>query len=175
MSRHGFHAANFGDVVKHSVYCLVLQSLIRKPKPIFVLDTHASLGLFDLHGKQAQRTLEFQVAFRMLLFRVQLAAQQPINQFSAPRLVLAGSWTSSTQLRISIRLCRLFLLLRSVNTTPALTQPPFRCIPDIPPAVHFAHFAAGLPPVPGMPGPLQPSQPQRPAPPSRPPSGARPR
>src|SRR5579872_7527481 len=31
--RHGFHAGNFADVVKHSLLLLLLEALVRKPAP----------------------------------------------------------------------------------------------------------------------------------------------
>lgn len=58
--RHIFHAGNFADVFKHAVLALVLEYLTRKDKPLFVLDTHAGLGEYDLESAEARRTGEWQ-------------------------------------------------------------------------------------------------------------------
>jgi len=57
--RHAYHAGNFADVVKHTVLMLLIEHLLRKPKPFVVLDTHAGAGAYDLEGVEAGRTGEF--------------------------------------------------------------------------------------------------------------------
>ncbi|MBL8806011.1 MAG: 23S rRNA (adenine(2030)-N(6))-methyltransferase RlmJ [Rhodospirillales bacterium] len=57
--RHAFHAGNFADVVKHAALCLLVARLAEKPKPFFVLDTHAGLGEYDLLADPAMRTGEW--------------------------------------------------------------------------------------------------------------------
>ena len=56
--RHGFHAGNFADVLKHAALCELLRLLLSKDKKLFVLDTHAGTGGYDLGGEQAGRTGE---------------------------------------------------------------------------------------------------------------------
>ncbi len=56
--RHGFHAGNFADVLKHLVLCELLRLLTAKDKKLFVLDTHAGTGGYDLGGSLAGRTGE---------------------------------------------------------------------------------------------------------------------
>lgn len=56
--RHGFHAGNFADVVKHALLVMLLEALNRKPAPWAYLDTHAGAGAYDLHSEAAQRTGE---------------------------------------------------------------------------------------------------------------------
>jgi 23S rRNA (adenine2030-N6)-methyltransferase len=56
--RHGFHAGNFADVLKHLVLCELLRLLTAKDKKLFVLDTHAGTGGYDLGGSQSGRTAE---------------------------------------------------------------------------------------------------------------------
>lgn len=46
--RHGFHAGNVADVVKHLVLIEVLKSLQRKSTPFCVIDSHAGAGLYPL-------------------------------------------------------------------------------------------------------------------------------
>ncbi|HYC66153.1 MAG TPA: 23S rRNA (adenine(2030)-N(6))-methyltransferase RlmJ [Reyranellaceae bacterium] len=56
--RHVFHAGNFADVLKHTVLVELLRLLTAKDKKLFVLDTHAGAGGYDLGGKDAARTGE---------------------------------------------------------------------------------------------------------------------
>jgi 23S rRNA (adenine2030-N6)-methyltransferase len=57
--RHGFHAGNHADVLKHCVLALCLDYLVQKPKPLLVLDTHAGAGLYRLDGAEAGKNREF--------------------------------------------------------------------------------------------------------------------
>lgn len=56
--RHAFHAGNHADVLKHVVLLAVLDALLRKEAPFFVLDTHAGRGRYLLRGEAAGRTGE---------------------------------------------------------------------------------------------------------------------
>jgi 23S rRNA (adenine2030-N6)-methyltransferase len=58
--RHGFHAGNFADVVKHITLALVLEALKRKDAPFCVVDTHAGGGRYDLQSGQAQKNREYE-------------------------------------------------------------------------------------------------------------------
>ena len=48
--RHAFHAGNFADVTKHVALVAVLLRLTEKDRPIFLLDTHAGRGRYDIEG-----------------------------------------------------------------------------------------------------------------------------
>lgn len=65
--RHYFHAGNFADTLKHSVYCSLLRALQRKSSPIFVLDTHAGAGLYDLLDPMAAKGKEYDQGIAKLL------------------------------------------------------------------------------------------------------------
>lgn len=54
--RHAFHAGSFADCMKHALLVWVVRALTRKPAPLFVLDTHAGVGRYDLHSGPAART-----------------------------------------------------------------------------------------------------------------------
>src|SRR5216117_3744360 len=54
--RHGYHAGNFADILKHTALCELLRLLTVKDKKLFVLDTHAGAGGYDLTGGPAPRT-----------------------------------------------------------------------------------------------------------------------
>lgn len=57
--RHGFHAGNFTDVLKHVVLTRILTHLNAKDKPWRVVDTHAGAGRYDLGSEEALRTHEW--------------------------------------------------------------------------------------------------------------------
>ena len=57
--RHGFHAGNFADVLKHVVLMRVLTHLNAKDKPWRVIDTHAGAGRYDLGSEEALKTHEW--------------------------------------------------------------------------------------------------------------------
>ncbi|MDR0399583.1 MAG: 23S rRNA (adenine(2030)-N(6))-methyltransferase RlmJ [Treponema sp.] len=46
--RHGFHAGNQADVLKHGVLIFCLDYLAQKPKPFLYVDTHAGAGFYRL-------------------------------------------------------------------------------------------------------------------------------
>src|SRR5271155_124363 len=58
--RHAYHAGNHGDVLKHAVLTRLIECLLEKPAPVFVLDTHAGIGSYDLAGLRASKTAEWQ-------------------------------------------------------------------------------------------------------------------
>ena len=58
--RHGYHAGNFADVVKHITLVAILDYLKKKDTAFSVIDTHAGRGIYDLAGEQAVKTGEAQ-------------------------------------------------------------------------------------------------------------------
>lgn len=58
--RHGFHAGNFADVLKHSLMTLVINALKQKDKPFVYIDTHAGAGKYSFKSEFAQKTGEYQ-------------------------------------------------------------------------------------------------------------------
>src|SRR4029077_7815867 len=84
--RHGYHAGNFADVLKHTALCELLRLLTAKDKKLFVLDTHAGAGGYDLGGALAQRTREAEagVARRM-------AAPRTVMPVAVARYLVAVS------------------------------------------------------------------------------------
>lgn len=57
--RHIYHAGNFADVVKHAGLAMLIERLQQKDAPLFVLDTHAGAGRYDLEGEEAAKTKEY--------------------------------------------------------------------------------------------------------------------
>jgi 23S rRNA (adenine2030-N6)-methyltransferase len=64
--RHDYHAGNFADVLKHMALCELLRLLLSKDKKLFVLDTHAGTGGYDLGGERAARTGEAEAGIARL-------------------------------------------------------------------------------------------------------------
>lgn len=58
--RHGFHAGNFADVLKHSLLTLAINALKKKDKPFVYIDTHAGAGKYSFKSEFAQKTGEYQ-------------------------------------------------------------------------------------------------------------------
>jgi 23S rRNA (adenine2030-N6)-methyltransferase len=56
--RHGYHAGNFADVVKHIALVAILLHLKKKDNAFSVVDSHAGRGAYDLAGEQAGKTGE---------------------------------------------------------------------------------------------------------------------
>lgn len=73
--RHGFHAGNPADVLKHSVLSLVLESLQKKEKPFFVLETHAGAGRYDLRSEFAQKNREYEAGIDRVLAQKDLPSE----------------------------------------------------------------------------------------------------
>lgn len=57
--RHGFHAGNHADVLKHTVLTALLRHLALKDTPFRVVDTHAGAGFYRLNHPFAQKTGEW--------------------------------------------------------------------------------------------------------------------
>lgn len=57
--RHGFHAGNHADVLKHVALVQMLAYLTVKDAPLWVVDTHAGAGAYALDSAFAQKKGEF--------------------------------------------------------------------------------------------------------------------
>ena len=64
--RHGFHAGNHADVLKHIALVALLRILTRKDKPVVVVDTHAGAGMYSLEEGFAVRNGEFRNGIALL-------------------------------------------------------------------------------------------------------------
>jgi 23S rRNA (adenine2030-N6)-methyltransferase len=67
--RHGFHAGNHADVLKHFVTTELLQYLNRKDKPYWYIDTHAGAGLYALDDTFASKNAEYATGIARLWSR----------------------------------------------------------------------------------------------------------
>ena len=64
--RHGFHAGNHADVLKHFVWVQLLLHLTKKDKPLWVIDTHAGAGCYSLEQGYAAKNAEFETGIARL-------------------------------------------------------------------------------------------------------------
>jgi len=58
--QHIYHAGNHADVVKHILLGDIATGMLRKDKPIFMLDAFASRGIYDLDAPEALKNREFE-------------------------------------------------------------------------------------------------------------------
>lgn len=65
--RHGFHAGNHADVLKHIVQCLILRSLKKKEKPFCYIDTHSGAGAYSLESAWSNKTSEYQLGIAKVI------------------------------------------------------------------------------------------------------------
>ena len=71
--RHGFHAGNHADVLKHVVLVQLLAHLAAKEKPFMMVDTHAGAGAYSLDpGTYAAKNGEFNSGIARLWARSDL-------------------------------------------------------------------------------------------------------
>ena len=72
--RHGFHAGNHADVLKHLVLVQILEHLAEKEKPFSFVDTHAGAGSYSLGSTFALKNAEFETGIGRLWERKDLPA-----------------------------------------------------------------------------------------------------
>lgn len=70
--RHGFHAGNHADVLKHFVLIELLRYLGQKDTAYTYVDTHAGAGLYSLDGGYAAKNAEYETGISPLWNRTDL-------------------------------------------------------------------------------------------------------
>lgn len=65
--RHGFHAGNHADVLKHMVLCLLMRHFNLKDKPYSVLDTHSASGIYNLSDAFSKKNEEYKTGVSKIL------------------------------------------------------------------------------------------------------------
>ncbi len=75
--RHGFHAGNHADVLKHIVLCLILRSLKKKDKPFCYIDTHAGAGGYSLDSDFSSKTGEYHTGIEKVINNTKLKELVP--------------------------------------------------------------------------------------------------
>ncbi|MEO6781580.1 MAG: 23S rRNA (adenine(2030)-N(6))-methyltransferase RlmJ [Bradyrhizobium sp.] len=94
--RHGFHAGNFADVIKHIVLVRVLIHLQDKPAAFRVIDSHAGAGLYDLTSHEAQRGGEWLTGIARVM---QARFSQTTLPLLAPYLDIVRAFNPQTELK----------------------------------------------------------------------------
>ena len=94
--RHGFHAGNFADVIKHIVLVRVLVHLQDKPAAFRVIDSHAGAGLYDLTSDEAQRGGEWLTGIARVM---QARFSQTTLPLLAPYLDIVRAFNPQTELK----------------------------------------------------------------------------
>jgi len=64
--RHGFHAGNHADVLKHCVLISVLDYMAQKNTPFVYVDTHAGAGMYSLQDAWAEKTRDYETGITRL-------------------------------------------------------------------------------------------------------------
>jgi 23S rRNA (adenine2030-N6)-methyltransferase len=95
--RHGFHAGNHADVLKHMVLIAVVKHMTAKPTALTVVDTHAGAGLYRLDSDFAGTSGEALDGIVKLLASP-LAAEPP--PLLADYLELVASFNPSGKTKI---------------------------------------------------------------------------
>lgn len=75
--RHGYHAGNHADILKHMTLCVLLRSLLQKDKPFTLIDTHAGAGMYDLSSTFAQKNVEYTTGLSKIINNPQLLKLVP--------------------------------------------------------------------------------------------------
>lgn len=81
--RHGYHAGNFADVLKHLALCELLRLMTVKDKKLFVLDTHAGAGGYDLGSGLAARTGEAEAGIARLIAAPRAGIPAAVSRYLA--------------------------------------------------------------------------------------------
>lgn len=77
--RHAFHAGNHADVLKHTIFSIVLDYFNQKDKPYWVIDTHAGAGIYALKSEFSQKNAEFENGIARLVDTENLP--EPLEKF----------------------------------------------------------------------------------------------
>ncbi len=110
--RHGYHAGNHADVLKHAVLAYTARYLMQKEAPVFFLDTHAGAGRYDLTTAEAEKTGEYHAGIGRLfphrgetpeLFRDYLDQLAALNPGGTLRLYPGSPWLITSMMRAQDR------------------------------------------------------------------------
>ena len=123
--KHGFHAGNTADVLKHSMLCLLLQHMLMKDKPFTYVDTHAGAGMYRLDGDESSTLREHDIGIG-LLRRAALEGQAMPDAIGALLRIAQDERCYPGSPSIAASLCRpcdsLFLCERAADQHALLLQ-----------------------------------------------------
>ena len=92
--RHGFHAGNHADVLKHITLLSCIQLLHKKDTPLMLIDTHAGAGIYNLKDRFAQTSEE---ASEGILKLVKQSPQHSLSEGIRAYLELIAQLPSQTK------------------------------------------------------------------------------
>lgn len=81
--RHSFHAGNHTEVFKHAVLINLIFALQKKAAPLFLLDTHAGIGSYNLASDDALKTREADEGIFLVLANSALSLQPYLQRVRA--------------------------------------------------------------------------------------------
>ncbi|MGI5069975.1 23S rRNA (adenine(2030)-N(6))-methyltransferase RlmJ [Treponema pectinovorum] len=64
---HAYHAGNFADILKHTVFAYTLEHLLKKEKPFTVIDCHSASGKYAFDDDRLEKTGEAKNGIKKLL------------------------------------------------------------------------------------------------------------
>lgn len=64
---HAYHAGNFADILKHTVFAFTLEHLLKKDKPFTVIDSHSASGKYRFDDERLEKTKEAENGIKKLL------------------------------------------------------------------------------------------------------------
>lgn len=64
--KHGYHAGNAADILKHTVLVCLMHHMRLKAKPFIYVDTHAGAGVYDLGSDEAVTLREYDSGISLL-------------------------------------------------------------------------------------------------------------
>jgi len=99
--RHGFHAGNHADVLKHVVLVQLLKHLAAKDKPFMAVDTHAGAGAYSLDpGTYAAKNGEYLTGIGKLFgYTPDTSSQRPLPTALADYLAQIAAFNPEPTLR----------------------------------------------------------------------------
>ncbi len=113
--RHGFHAGNHADVLKHYVLFSILNYYNEKDKPYWYVDTHSGAGLYDINSEFSEKTGEYHEGIGLLQKQKDLPKElfeflEFLVQFQMDKKLYPGSPVIAQKLVRSVDRVKLFEL-----------------------------------------------------------------
>jgi len=110
--RHGFHAGNAADVIKHFILLYVLDYLKKKDKNFLFIDAHAGAGKYLLSDSYMQKNKEYLLGiskiFKLkndeIFLKNYIDLIKILNPNSEIEVYPGSSWLASQSLRKNDRL-----------------------------------------------------------------------
>ena len=98
--RHGFHAGNHADVLKHLVLLATVRHLLQKAPPVLFVDTHAGAGIYRLDSEQTARSGEAAEGIQPLWDRLREVADPSPAEALRDYLALIQAFNAGERLRV---------------------------------------------------------------------------